>query len=136
MFFPDVVGIRTGDPVFGAFPADAEVAKRIADRFSTDGSAGDAYGEAHLGGQLQRPDARLLAKGARTLMQERSQPLAALFIEDLLGRVRTRGFGLERSQSSLVKIVNGVTNRLIATADETGNAGRLVDFPSALANSI
>ncbi len=61
-------------------------------------------------------------------MQERPQPLAAQGIEDLMGRVRTRGFGLERSQSSFVKIVNGVANRLIGTADETGNGGRRLSF--------
>ena len=68
-FFPDLLGIRTRDPVLRTFPAHAQLAKRLADRFSTDRSAGDAYGDAHLGCQLQRPDTAVLPKGARTLMQ-------------------------------------------------------------------
>ena len=72
LFFPDVIGIGTGDPVFGTFPPHAQKLERIADRFSTDGSAGNTYGEAHLGCQFQRPDAGVFAKAARTLMQQRS----------------------------------------------------------------
>ena len=56
-------------------------------------------------------------------MQQRSQVFTPLFVEDLMSRVRTRRFGLQRGQSSPVKIVDGIANRLIATADETGNAG-------------
>src|SRR5882762_2123766 len=66
----------------------------------------------------------MLPKVARTLMQQRSQPFTPLFVEDLIGRMWTRGFGLQRGQSSLVKIVDRIANRLIATADETGNGGR------------
>src|SRR5712692_7642285 len=123
-FFPDVVRIRTGDPVFGSFPANAQLAKRIVDGFSAHQSAGDAYLHAHLSCQIERPNAGVFAKVPRTLVQQRTQLFTPLSVEDLMGRVRARGFGLERSQSSLVKIVNGVAKRLIGTADETGNGDR------------
>src|SRR5712691_4405346 len=115
---------HAGDPLFGTLPANAQKLERIADRFSADRSAGNPYAEAHLSRQIQRPHAGVLPKGTRTLMQQRSHLFPPLFVEDLIGRVRARRFGLERRQSSFVKIGNGVANRLIATADETGNDGR------------
>ena len=45
-------------------------------------------------------------------------------------RMWTRRCGLEGGQSSLVKIGNRIANRLIATADETGHAGRGLSLPT------
>lgn len=68
VFFSEVFRIRTADPVFSSFPANAQLAKRIADGFFTDRSAGDANRNAYLGCQIQRPDTRVFAEGARTLV--------------------------------------------------------------------
>src|SRR6266446_639610 len=38
-----------------------------------------------------------------------------------MGRVRPRGFGLQRGEPSLVKIVDGVANRLVIAAKGPGN---------------
>ena len=53
-------------------------------------------------------------------MQERTQPFAPLGIEDLMGGVRPRGFGLQRGRPSLVKIVDGVANGLVVAAKVMG----------------
>ena len=83
---------------------------------------------AHLGCQIERPNAGVFAKVPRTLVQQRTQLFAPESVEDLVGRVRARGFRLERCDPSLVEIVNGIANRLIGTANETGNGGRRLSF--------
>ncbi len=61
-------------------------------------------------------------------MQESAEPFASLGIEDLMGRVWSRGFGLERGESSLVKIGNRVPNRLLMAADQTRNCWRCLSL--------
>src|SRR2546429_4466044 len=92
----------------------------MADGFSTHRSAGDANRNAYLGCQIQRPDTRVFAEDARTLVQESAEPFARLRVEDLMGRVWSRGFGPERAESSLMKIMDGITDGLIGAANETG----------------
>ena len=124
VFFSDVVGIRTGDPVFGSLPAHAQLGQRVVDGLPAHASAGDAHCHTHLGRQFQRPDAGVLAERAWALVQQRTQPVAPLRIDDLVGRVRPRRFGLQRSEPALVKIVDGVAHRLIIAAHQTGDCGR------------
>src|SRR5712691_12161316 len=100
-FFPDVVGIRAGDPVFGPLPTDSQLGQRIVDALPAHPSAGNAHLDTYLGSQLKRPDTRVEAKGAWTLVQQRTQPFAPLGIEDLMGGVGPRGFGLQCSQTAL-----------------------------------
>src|SRR5207245_7419515 len=89
-FFPEVIGIRTGDPVFGPLPAHTQLGQRIVDGLPAHASAGDATRHTHLGRQLERPDARVLAESAWTLVQQRTQPFASLRIDDLSTRVLPR----------------------------------------------
>src|SRR5258707_683285 len=60
----------------------------------------------------------------RTLVQERTEPFTPLCIENLRARMWPRRFGLECSESSLVKIRNRVTNRLFMAANLARNARR------------
>jgi len=113
VFFSEIVGIWTGDPVFGSFPTHAQLAQRIMDGFSADQATGDAYFYAHLGCQIQRPNAGFFPEGARTLMEECAESFACWRIEDLMSSVRAGGFRVQRPESSLVKLVNGVANGLI-----------------------
>lgn len=48
-FFPEIVGIRTTNPVFRTFPANAQLAKRIVDGFSAHQSARDPNGHTYFG---------------------------------------------------------------------------------------
>jgi hypothetical protein len=57
-------------------------------------------------------------------MEHRSEPFTSLFIEDLMSGMWARRLGMQGCQPSLMKIGNRVANRLIATANETGNGGR------------
>jgi len=112
VFFPDGVRIRTGEEVAGSFPAHAQLGQRIVDGLPAHSSAGDASLDAHLGRQLKRPDTGVLAKSAWTLVQQRTQPFTPLRIDDLGDRMRPRRFRLQRSQTALVKIVDGVAHRM------------------------
>ncbi len=90
--FPEILRIRAGDPVFGSFPTDAQLAKRIADSFSTDCSAGDANCHTYLGGQIQRPDTRVFPEDMWTLVQKSTEPFTPLGVEDLVSGVWSGGF--------------------------------------------
>lgn len=92
--FPKVIGIRARDPMFGSFPTNALLAKRITDGFSTDWSAGNLNSHAHFGGQLQCPDTRIFAEGAWTWVQKNAEPFTPLGIQNLMGGVRSGGFGM------------------------------------------
>ncbi len=56
-------------------------------------------------------------------MQESTEPFAPLGVEDLVGGLWSRGFWLERGESSLVKIMDGIADRLIIAAHKTGYRG-------------
>src|SRR5215207_5499667 len=75
--FSCVLGVGAGDPLLGPLPADAQAADGLADGLVTDSFGGNAFSEAHLSRQLQRPDAGRLAKGARAPVQQRPQVLTA-----------------------------------------------------------
>src|SRR4029453_16074971 len=47
VFFSDVCGIGTGDPVFGPLPADAEACQRPANGFAPDGAGREAPAHSH-----------------------------------------------------------------------------------------
>src|SRR5258708_9105157 len=86
-FFSCVRRIGTGDPVLGAFPANAQAQQRRADGFSGDQARGESLGETHLGGQIQRPQTGRLSKVPRAAVQERPQLLGALARESPPRRV-------------------------------------------------
>ena len=54
-FFPDVLGIRTGDPVFGPSPSHSQLGQRVTDGLS----AGYAHRGTHLGCQIECPNTRV-----------------------------------------------------------------------------
>src|SRR5260370_1865426 len=77
-FFSGISRIGAGDPVLGAFPADAEPQQGHADGFAGDQTRSEALGATDLGRQIQRPQTGRMAKVAWAAMQERAQLLGAL----------------------------------------------------------
>ena len=62
-FFSRVLRIGTGNPLLGALPANAQAQQRRADGFARDYGRRQALGTAHLGGQIERPEAGRISEG-------------------------------------------------------------------------
>src|SRR4030095_13936157 len=81
-FFSGIGGIGTRDPMFGPLPRHAQTAEGHPNGFGADQARRQALGKTDFGGQRERPPARGLAEGPRTLVQQRPQGLAGTSVED------------------------------------------------------
>jgi hypothetical protein len=73
---------RTGGPIFDPSSAGVEGCEDIANCPTIDGAWRNPGGAHYLGGQVEGPDTRGLAKGRRVLMEQCAQLLAPVGRED------------------------------------------------------
>lgn len=126
VFFPEVVWIRTGDPMFCSFPAHPQLQQRGTDGFAADLALGQTLDKTDLGDQLEGPQAGRLAKRTRALMHQGTQPFASKVVEGSVGRERAAGLGLQRGYPQAMKGMNGIADGLIVTVQVPGDGWRML----------
>src|SRR5919202_35708 len=121
-FFSCVGGIGTGNPVLGAFPAHLELFEGIANGLAADLARVDAFGIGNFGHQVQGPDTRRIAEGARALVQQRPQLLAADRIEHRVrAPMRGGGAGRQDGQPVGIEAMDDIAHGLVVAAEAGGN---------------
>src|SRR5215831_14873564 len=93
-FFSGIRGIGTRDPMFGPLPRHPQAAESYPNGFVADQPWRQALGKTDFGGQCERPPARRLAEGPRTLVQQSPEGLAGPRIENSRCCVWSRREGL------------------------------------------
>ena len=110
--------------MFGPLPRHAQAAEGHPNSFVADEAWRQALGKTDFGGQRERPPARGLAEGPRTLVQQAMDALTLGGIEYGLDRVwDTRLLG-KAGEPTLREGMQGVADGLDTTADVLGNLSR------------
>ena len=102
-FFSPIGRVRTGKPVFGAFPVGPQTHDGIADSRRAQGLGAQADVTADLGQQRQRPRAPRFAERPRTLVQQTMDTLALGGIQHGLDRTGDAGLRSEARQPRCAK---------------------------------
>src|SRR5919202_3658086 len=120
--FSRVGAIGTGNPVLGALPAHLELGEGTSNGLAADLTWGDAFGIGNFGHQVERPDTGRLAEGARALMQQRPQLLAADRIEHRVrAPMRRGGAGRQDGQPVGIEAMDDIAHSLVVAAEAVGN---------------
>ena len=110
--------------MLGPLPRHPQPAESQTNGFVADQPRREALGKTDLRGQRERPSACGLAKGPRTLVQQRLEGLAGPRVEEHRYRVWPRRLRLEHGEATLVKRMNGVAHGLVGATQMARNRGR------------
>lgn len=126
VFFGGIVWIGAGDPVLGSLPRDGERGQRGTYGFVADEMRSNTLGKADFGGECERPNTGWFAKGARTLVEQGTELVATLSIENGCIGKRARRFEFDSAQTVSVEGVDGVANGLVAYVKVYGNRSSML----------
>src|SRR5215213_753270 len=111
--FSLVLRIGAGYPAFSPLPAHPQPRQGSPNGLARDPFLREALLEAHLGGEIQRPQTRVFAELPGSLVQHLPQGLSLLGIEGPMDSVRMLGAWLKRFRESLlVEGMDSVARRL------------------------
>src|SRR5215217_3735517 len=120
--FSRVLGVGADNPALGAQPAHPHPLQSSSHGLRAHSPLGNPLLEAHLGGQLQRPQARVLAELPGTSMKHLAQPLGPPLLEASVYPLGSRRALAQRfSEAPLVEALHGAARRLGIAAQRAGN---------------
>ena len=120
-FFSGILRVGASDPLFGAPPAHAHARQGVADGHPAHTRGGQALRVGDRSGQVQRPQARVVAEGAGALMEQGAQRLGAGGVEGAHDDTRMVRAGPQDVQPARIKRMDHGAHTLRREADARGD---------------